>query len=120
MTLTHDVAQHWENCLEVNSSWRQFSRELAILNTFDVLHIEDCEFVAELLENTGQFENVDFNELVLACFDFAAERVVEVEDIDSADLTYLSESGFTPTEVIELALEGDVAPSVISDFAECA
>jgi hypothetical protein len=118
MTLTTDVAAYWGNCLAVNSSWREFTRSLAILNTFDVLHIEDCEFVADLLESTELFENENFAELALACFEFAAELEVELEDIDSADLHYLIEAGSTFTEVIEVATEYGVSASVINDFAE--
>ena len=117
-TLTADVARYWNQCLEVNSSWRQFTHELAILNAFDSLHIEDCEFVAELLESTELFENENFTELQLACFEFAAELEVEPEDIDSTDLHYLIEAGSTLTEVIEVATEYGVRAAVINDFAE--
>lgn len=117
-TLTADVASYWNQCLEVNSSWRQFTSELAVLNTFDCLHIEDVEFVAELLENTELFENEDFTELQFACFEFASEREVDLDVIDCADLHSLVESGLTFSEVIELATEKGVPASVIHDFAE--
>jgi hypothetical protein len=119
MTLTTDVTTYWNQCLAVNSSWREFTHSLAILNTFDCLHIEDVEFVAELLGNTELFEFEGFAELALACYDFASELVIEPEDIDCADLTYLTESGLTVTEVIELASEYGVSAVAISDFAEC-
>jgi hypothetical protein len=117
MTLTQDVATHWNNCLAVNSSWREFSNSLAILNTFDCLHIEDVEFVAELLEHTELFEDENFTELQFACFEFAAELEVEPEDVDCSDLANLVESGLTFTEVIELATEYGVRAAVINDFA---
>jgi hypothetical protein len=118
MTLTQDVAQHWEKCLEVNSSWREFTHQLGVLNTLDMLTIEDCEFVAELLENTDLFEDEDFNELAFACFEFASEREVEGDLIDVNDLWNVVESGATMTEVAEAAAEAGVAISVINDFAE--
>ena len=117
-TLTQDVARHWNDCLAVNSSWRQFSHELAVLNTLDMLCIEDCEFVAELLENTELFENEDFAELLFACFEFASEREVEVDQIDASDLWNVVESGATFAEVAEAATEAGVSISVINDFAE--
>jgi hypothetical protein len=117
MTLTTDVKKYWEECLAVNSSWRTFTHELAILNTFDSLHIEDVEFVAELLEHTDLFENENFTELQLACFEFAAELEVEPEDIDCSDLANLVESGLTFNEVVELATEYGVRAAVINDFA---
>lgn len=117
-TLTQDVARHWNQCLEVNSSWRQFTHELAVLNTLDMLTIEDCEFVAELLESTELFEDEDFNELAFACFEFASEREVEVDQIDAHDLWNVVESGATFAEVAEAATECGVSVSVINDFAE--
>ena len=117
-TLTQDVAQHWNKCLEVNSSWREFTHSLGVLNTLADLHIEDVEFVAELLENNELFENEDFAELAFACFEFAAEVEVEPEDIDCSDLATLLESGLTFSEVIELATEKGVPARVINDFAE--
>jgi hypothetical protein len=118
MTLTQDVVNYWNNCLEVNSSWREFTNSLAVLNTFDSLHIEDVEFVAELLEHTDLFENENFTELQLACFEFAAELEVEPEDVDCSDLANLAESGLTFNEVVELATEKGVPAAVINDFAE--
>ena len=118
MTLTQDVATHWNNCLAVNSSWREFSNSLAILNTFDCLHIEDVEFVADLMLDNELFKEADFNKLQFACFEFAAELEVEPEDIDCSDLANLVESGLTFTEVIERATEYGVPASVINDFAE--
>jgi hypothetical protein len=117
MTLTQDVATHWNNCLDVNSSWRQFTHELAILNTFDCLHIEDVEFVADLMLDNELFKEADFNELQFACFEFAAELEVEPEDIDCSDLANLAESGLTLNEVVELATEKGVPAAVINDFA---
>ena len=117
-TLTQDVAKHWNKCLEVNSSWRQFTHELAVLNTLDMLTIEDCEFVADLLESTELFENEDFNELVFACFEFASEREVDVDLISAHDLWTVVESGATVMEVAEAATEAGVSASTINDFAE--
>lgn len=117
-TLTQDVARHWNECLKVNSSWREFTHSLGVLNTLAELHIEDVEFVAELLEHTDLFENENFAELAFACFEFAAELEVEPEDIDCSDLANLVESGFTFEEVIELATEFGVRAAVINDFAE--
>jgi hypothetical protein len=117
-TLTQDVAQHWQKCLEVNSSWRQFTHELSVLNTLDMLCIEDCEFVAELLQDNELFENEDFAELLFACFEFAAELEVEVDQIDASDLWNVVESGATMSEVAEAATECGVSVNVISDFAE--
>ena len=82
-TLTQDVAEHWQKCLEVNSSWRQFTHELAVLNTIDMLCIEDVEFVAELLQDNELFEDEDFDELQFACFEFVTELdEVPVDEID--------------------------------------
>ena len=117
-TLTQDVAQHWNKCLEVNSSWRQFTHSLAVLTTHADLHIEDVEFVADLMLDNELFEDEDFVELQFACFEFASEREVAIEDIDSADLHSLVESGFTFDEVIELATEKGVPAAAINDFAE--
>ena len=117
-TLTQDVAEHWQKCLEVNSSWREFTHELAVLNTLDMLCIEDVEFVAELLQDNELFEDEDFNELQFACFEFASEREVEVDQIDAHDLWTVVESGATMTEVAEAATECGVSVNVINDFAE--
>ena len=117
-TLTQDVAEHWQKCLEVNSSWRQFTHELAVLNTLDMLTIEDCEFVADLLESTDLFEDEDFNELLFACFEFASEREVDVDLISAHDLWTVVESGATVMEVAEAATECGVSVNVINDFAE--
>jgi sugar phosphate isomerase/epimerase len=117
-TLTQDVAEHWQKCLEVNSSWRQFSHELAVLNTLDMLTIEDCEFVADLLLDTDEFEDEDFAELLFACFEFASEREVDVDLISAHDLWTVVESGATVIEVAEAATEAGVSISVINDFAE--
>jgi hypothetical protein len=118
-TLTQDVARYWNQCLKVNSSWREFTRELAILNSLDCLHIEDVEFVAELLESNELFEDEDFNELAFACFEFVTELdEVPVDEIDATDLYKLVESGFTEEEVVEKVTEYGVAASVVSDFAE--
>ena len=117
-TLTQDVAQHWNRCLEVNSSWRTFTNELAVLSALDVLTIDDCEFVADLMLDNELFEGEDFAEVQFACFEFASEREVEPEDIDCSDLATLQESGLTFSEVIELATEKGVPARVINDFAE--
>ena len=117
-TLAQDVAKHWNQCLEVNSSWRQFTHELAVLNTFDTLHIEDCEFVADLLENTELFENENFSELLFTCFEFASELVIDEDLISAGDLHFLVESGLTFSEVIELATEKGIAAWIVNDFAE--
>jgi len=116
--LHDDVKEHWEKCLEVNSSWRQFTHEIGVLNALDMLSIEDVEFVAELLQDNELFEDEDFDDLVDACYDFAQDRVVDVALIDAHDLWTVVESGATMTEVAEAATEAGVSVSVINDFAE--
>ena len=117
MPLAHDVARYWNQCLAVNSSWRDFTHSLTVLNTFDCLHIEDVEFVAELLLHTELFETEDFMELAFACFEFASERFIDAADITSTDLAALAESGLSPDEVIGLAVENGVNIEVINEFA---
>jgi len=116
--LHDDVAQHWNRCLEVNSSWREFTHQLGVLNALDMLCIEDVEFVAELLLNNELFENETFEDLVDACYDFAQEREVDADLIDATDLWNVVEGGATVMEVAEAATEYGVSVNVINDFAE--
>ena len=117
MTLTQDITTYWNQCLAVNSSWREFTHTLAILNSFDSLHIEDCETVADLLLDNELFTHEHYNDLLLSCFEFATELEVAPEDIDSNDLYKLTETGFTLDEVIILAADNGVSAKVIDELS---
>jgi hypothetical protein len=119
-TLAQRVAAHYTRCLEVNSSWCNFTNELGVLNLFGVL--EDCnyEFVAELMiENTEEFEDEDFDEMVEAIGEFLADRTVPAEYVYAGDLEEVqNETGFDPEDIARLAIKAGVPDEEIAGYLE--
>ena len=120
-SLTDRVAAYWESCLEVNSSWRQFTNEFGVMNTlFGVceLDVHTVGFVASYLTGYEEFEGETFEDLAKACLDFASTRFVEPEYIDSGDLANLYDSGYDQETIIESAESAGVSPLALAEFAE--
>ena len=118
LTLAQRVANHYTRCLEVNSSWCNFTNELGVLNLFGIL--EDCnyEFVAELMiENTEEFEDEDFDEMVEAVGEFLADRKVPAEYVYAGDLTLAqNETGFDPEDLAGYARDAGVDEEEIAVY----
>jgi hypothetical protein len=119
-TLAQRVAAHYTRCLEVNSSWCNFTNELGVLNLFGVL--EDCnyEFVAELMiENTEEFEDEDFDEMVEAIGKFLADRKVPAEYVYAGDLERAQwGTGFDPEDIARFAIDAGVPEEEILSYLE--
>ena len=109
-TLAQRVAAHYTRCLEVNSSWCNFTNELGVLNLFDVLDPMNYWFVADLMiENTEEFENEDFDEMVEAIGEFLVDRVVPAEYVYAGDLEKAqNETGFDPEDIASYARDAGV------------
>ena len=118
-TLTQRVAAHYTSCLEVNSSWREFTNGLGVLNLFDVLDECNYEFVAELMMGDEDFENEDFNEMVEAIGEFLADRTVPAEFVDCSDLVDAQNAtGFDFKDVARLAIDAGVPDEEIALYLE--
>ena len=108
-TLAQRVAAHYTRCLEVNSSWCNFTNELGVLNLFDVLDPLNYWFVAELMMDGEEFEDEDFDEMVEAIGEFLADRVVPAEYVYAGDLTLAqNETGFDPEDIASYARDAGV------------
>lgn len=117
--LAQRVADHYNACLEVNSSWRNFTNLLGTLNTLNVLDEENYEFVVELLQDSEKFEGESFEDLLLAVGEYLSDVRVAPELIYSNDLVeVMEETGFSPEEVANLAMNAGVSNGEINDFLE--
>lgn len=118
-TLAQRVADHYNQCLEVNSSWRDFTNLLGTLNTLNVLEEDNYEFVVELFQDNEEFADETFEDLLLAVGDYLSEVRVAPELIYSNDLVeVMEETGFSPEEVATLATDAGVPSGEINDFLE--
>ena len=112
------MAAHYTRCLDVNASWCNFTNELGVLNLFGVL--EDCnyEFVAELMiENTEEFEDEDFDEMIEAIGLFLADKKVPAACVYASDLERAQfETGFDPEWVANLARDAGVPEEEVAEY----
>ena len=112
------VADHYSRCLDVNGSWCNFTNELGVLNLLGCL--EDCnyEFVAELMiENTEEFEDENFDEMVEAIGEFLADRKVPAAYVYAGDLERAQfETGFDPEWVASLARDAGVPEEEVAEY----
>ena len=119
-TLAQRVAAHYEECLGCNGSWCNFTNELGVLNLFGVLDPENYWFVADLMiENTEEFEDEDFDEMVEAIGEFLADRKVPAEYVCAGDLEEAqNETGFDPEDIARLAIDAGVPDEEIAWYLE--
>jgi hypothetical protein len=121
-TLAQRVADHYSRCLDVNGSWCNFTNELGVLNLLGCL--EDCnyEFVAELMiENTEEFEDENFDEMVEAIGEFLADRKVPAAYVYAGDLERAQfETGFDPEWVAGLARGAGVPEEEVAEYLAAA
>ena len=118
-TLAQRVAAHYTRCLEVNSSWCNFTNELGVLNLFDVLDPMNYWFVAELMMDGEEFEDEDFDEMVEAIGEFLVDRVVPAEYVYAGDLEEAqNETGFDPEDIADYARKAGVDEEEIATYLE--
>ena len=119
-TLAQRVAAHYTRCLDVNSSWCNFTNDLGVLNLFGVLDPENYWFVADLMiENTEEFEDEDFDEMVEAVGEFLADRKVPAEYVYAGDLEKAqNETGFDPEDIAGYARDAGVDEEEIAAYLE--
>lgn len=116
-TLAQRVAVYYSKCLDVNGSWCNFTNELGVLNTLDVLEDVNYGFVVELLQDQEDFEDEDYDELLLAVGEFLSDRTVPAKYIESNDLVdVMNETGFDAEWVAELARNAGVSEVEIEYF----
>lgn len=117
-TLAQRVADHYDDCLGCNGAWCNFTNELGVLNLLGCL--EDCnyEFVAELMiENTEEFEDEDFDEMVEAIGEYLADKKVPADCVFAGDLERAQfETGFDPEEVAGLARDAGVPEEEVAEY----
>jgi hypothetical protein len=85
--LKERVAEFYDNCLEVNASWRGFTNQLALLNTFDILEEDDFSFVVELFLESDEFEDEDVETLTTEVGAYLAAKRIPIDLIDSAQMS---------------------------------
>ena len=117
--LTQRVAAYYESCLAVNGSWCNFTNELGVLNTLGVLEDINYGFVVELLQDDEDFEDEDYDEMLLAVGEFLSDRKVPTKYIQSNDLVeVMNETGFDAEWVAELATDAGVSVTEVKDFLD--
>ena len=116
-TLTERVSEHWHKCLDVNSSWVDFTDEVGIQNLL-FGEFDDYEWLTEQFQGSEQFEDEDTLELLCAVREVASEFKVFADDILSYDLEDLANKGFDPEFIIECARAVGVSEEEINEFED--
>ena len=118
-TLTERVSEHWHKCLDVNSSWVDFTNEIGILNTlYDGAGTDDAEWLVELFQENEEFEEEDTLELLWAIQDVAKDFKVSGANITSYDLENVVNLGFDAADVAEQARAAGVSEEEINEFED--
>ena len=118
-TLTERVSEHWHKCLDVNSSWVDFTNEIGILNTlYDGAGTDDAEWLVELFQENEEFEEEDALELLWAIQDVAKDFKVSGANITSYDLENVVNLGFDAADVAEQARAAGVREEEINEFED--
>ena len=117
-TLTDYVRAHWNNCLEVNSSWVEFTNEIGLLNLLYDAGADDLEWLAELFAENEQFELDDSLELLWAIQEVARDFKADPLYVLSNSLEWVVAQGFDAADVAEAAREVGVPPEEVDEFEE--
>ena len=119
MTLEAAVREHWDSCLDVNSSWREFTNEIGVLNLlFDGEGADDLDWLVSLFAEADQFEEVDFGDLYAAVEAVALTYVADPDLVMSYDLERLVNVGYLAEFVAEVAREAGVRDEEVDEFEE--
>lgn len=119
LTLNQRVAAHYDSCLDVNSSWVNFTNELACLNTLGFLQKEHYVFVVDLLMEFF-FEDETYDDLMEAVGDYLKSvKVADPSLIYSHNLERIRQrTGANPVVVAMAARDAGVTLSEIVEFEE--
>jgi hypothetical protein len=107
----------YDNCLDVNASWRNFTNQLALLNTFGILEDEDFAFIVNIIHESEEFEDERAEMLSKAVGSHLATKRIPIDLIDSCLMCEtLEETGYDSEQFAEFAAEAGVPRGVIDEF----
>lgn len=116
-TLDQRVAIHYDECLTCNSSWRNFTNELAVLNTIGLLEEDNYEFLVDRFQEEEEFANDDRADLRTSIGNYLEGKKVPLEILDSNLLWQAyAEAGYEVSDFCEAALLAGVSEQELQDF----
>jgi hypothetical protein len=111
------VANYYELCLSVNSSWCNFTNELVLLATFDLLEQDNYAFVVDLIAE--EFEGEDIEEIDDAVSSFLSTRRISLDHISAGLMGQaFRETGYLPDDFADAAVRAGVSRAVIEEFLQ--
>lgn len=116
-TLDRRVAIHYDEALTCNSSWRNFTNELAVLNTIGLLEEDNYEFLVYRFREEEAFANDDPADLRTSIRNYLEGKKVPLEILD-ANLLWqaYSEAGYEVSDFYEAALLAGVSEEELQAF----
>lgn len=119
ITLAQRVAEHYDDCRGVNTSWVEFTNELGTLNLLGYLEDVNWEFVVDLLLDTEEFEDENAEELSAAVGEYLKPIKTMPNWVTAHDLSLAqAETGIEVAEIADSARAAGVPEAEVADFEE--